>query len=48
MFDPAAQGFAGLQVTQILRGNVDHIVERSLQVEPARDVRRDEHVGRIP
>ena len=39
---------AGLQVTQILCGNVDHIVERSLQVEPTGDVRRDEHVGRIP
>ena len=28
VFDPAAQGLAGLQVTQILRGDVDHIVER--------------------
>ena len=48
MFDPAAQGLACLQVTQILRGNVDHIVERGCQVEPAGDVWRDEHVGRIP
>ena len=48
VLDPAAQGLAGLQVTQVLRGNVDHIVERGGQVEPARDVRRDEHVGRIP
>ena len=27
MLDPAAQGLAGLQVTQILRGNVDDVVE---------------------
>ena len=48
MFDPAAQGLAGLQVTQILGGDVDDVVERGCQVEPAGDVRRDEHVGRIP
>lgn len=48
VFDPAAQGLASLQVTQILCGNVDHIVERGCQVEPAGDVRRDEHVRRIP
>lgn len=48
MFDPAAQGLAGLQVTQILRGDVDDVVEGGGQVEPAGDVRRDEHVGRIP
>ena len=35
-------------MTQILCGNVDHIIERGCQVEPAGDVRRDEHVGRIP
>lgn len=28
VFDPAAKGFAGLQVTQILRGDVDHVIER--------------------
>ena len=27
---------------------IDHDVERGGQVEPAGDVRRDEHVGRIP
>ena len=48
MLNPATQGLAGLQVTQILCGNVDHIIERGCQVEPAGDVRRDEHVGRIP
>ena len=35
-------------MTQILCGNVDHIVERGCQVEPTGDMRRDEHVGRIP
>ena len=35
-------------MTQILRGDVDDVVERGCQVEPAGDVRRDEHVGRIP
>ena len=48
MFDPAAQGLARLQMTQILRGDVDHVVERGLQVEPAGNMRRDEHIGRIP
>ena len=48
MLDPAAKRLARLQVTQIFRGDVDHVVERGLQVEPAGDVRRDEHVGRIP
>ena len=42
MFDPAAQGLAGLQMTQVLRGDVDDVVERGGQVEPARDVRRDD------
>ena len=28
VLDPAAQGLAGLQVTQILRGDVDDVVER--------------------
>ena len=28
MLDPATQGLAGLQVTQILCGNVDHVIER--------------------
>ena len=37
-----------MQVTQILCGNVDHIVERDCQVKPTGDVRRDEHVGCIP
>lgn len=35
-------------MTQILRGDVDDVVERGCQVEPAGDVRRDEHVGHIP
>ena len=48
MLNPATQGLAGLQVTQILCGNVDHIVERGGQMEPARDMRRNEHVRRIP
>ena len=28
VFDPAAKGLAGLQMTQILRGDVDHVIER--------------------
>ena len=28
VFDPAAQGLAGLQMTQVLRGDVDDVVER--------------------
>ena len=28
VLDPAAQGFAGLQVTQVLCGDVDDVVER--------------------
>ena len=28
VFDPAAKRLAGLQVTQILRGDVDHVIER--------------------
>ena len=35
-------------MTQILRGDVDDVVECGGQMEPAGDVRRDEHVGRIP
>lgn len=34
MFDPAAKRLAGLQVTQVLRGDVDDVVERGGQVEP--------------
>ena len=30
VLNPTAQGFADLQVTQILRGDVDHIIECGL------------------